>query len=163
MFVGAPRGWNVKIGGTGLRPGEGSDGITFRRNTLVNNRADGANLLIATDSDDVNVDHNVFVAQGSPGQKVVNVELGSYTGSGNMLSNNVFWGYDPNLWPHPRPILYSYQGAFQSIDLNEATDRIGQQGNLRVNPGYPAIGARNPNPSLFPAVTTGGQTYGAAW
>jgi hypothetical protein len=161
IFVGAPRGWNVKIGGTGLRPGEGSDGITFRHNTLVNNRPDGANLLISTDSDDVNVDHNVFVAQGSPGQKVVNVELGSYTGSGNMLSNNVFWGYDPNLWPQPRPILYSYQGTYQSIDLDEATKWIGQAHNIRFDPGYPAIGPWNPDPARFPSVTTGGDTYGA--
>jgi hypothetical protein len=161
IFVGAPRGWNVKIGGTGLRPGEGSDGITLRNNTLVNNRADGANLLIATDSDDVNVDHNVFVSQGTPGQKVVNVELGSYTGSGNMLSDNLFWGYDPNLSPHPRPILYSYQGAYQSIDLNEANSHIGNVGNIRFDPGYPAIGAHNPDPSRFQPVTTGGQTYGA--
>jgi hypothetical protein len=163
VFVGAPRGWNVKIGGTGLRPGEGSDGITLRNNTLVNNRADGANLLISTDSDDVTVDHNVFVSQGSPGQKVVNVELGSYTGSDNMLSNNVFWGYDPNLWPHPRPILYSYQGTYQSIDLNESTSLIGNVGNVHLDPGYPAIGARNPDPSRFPPVTSGGQTYGAPW
>jgi len=163
IFVGAPRGWNVKIGGTGLRPGEGSDGITLRHNTLVNNRPDGANLLISTDSDDVNVDHNVFVAQGSPGQKVVNVELGSYTGSGNVLSNNVFWGYDPELWPHPRPILYSYQGTYQSIDLDEATPWISQERNIRFDPGYPAIGSWNPDPARFPPVTTGGDTYGAGW
>jgi hypothetical protein len=163
VFVGAPRGFNVKIGGTGLRPGEGSDGITFRHNTLVNDRIDGVNLLISTDSDNATIDHNVFDAQGQPGYKVDNVELGSYTGSGNMLSNNVFWGYDPDLWPHPRPILYSYQGLFQSIDLNEATDKIGQQGNVRFDPGYPALGASNPDHSRFGAVTVGGETYGARW
>lgn len=158
VFVGAPRGFNVKIGGTGLRSGEGSDGILFEHNTLVNHGALGTSLLVSTDSDDVTVRNNVFVGQGD--SSLYNVALGSFTGSDLRLHDNLFWGYDPNRWPEPRPILWSYNGSFDAIDLNESNIRVEQWGNRRYNPGYPSLSAWNPDPGRFPSVALGGMTYG---
>jgi hypothetical protein len=160
VFARAPRGSNVKIGGTGLRAFEGSDGITFRRNTLVNDRGDGANLLVATDSDDVSVTNNIFVVQGK--DNPVNVHLGSFSGSNLVLQDNLFFGFDPNQYPEPRPILYAYYGTYDSIDLNQTSPYLTQARNIRHDPRYPALAANNPSPAVFPSVTVGGVSYGAS-
>ena len=114
----------------------------------MNNHPAGANLLISTDSDDVQVQHNVFVAQGT--LKPVNVNLGSFSGDNVSVDDNIFWGYQVDLYPKPRPILYAYYGSYESIDLNEASVRVSQARNIHYNPGYPALRTFNPDPSRFP-------------
>ena len=114
-FVGAPLGFNVKIGGTALRPDEGSDGVTLQRNTMVTNRVDGSNLLISTNSDHVHVSQNVLAAQGQ-GEPVMNVGLGYFDGADLQFNSNIVWGYDPALYGGARPILWhDYYGSFDSI------------------------------------------------
>ncbi len=160
LIVHSPRGWNVKIGGTGLYDHEGSDMITLRRNTLVNNRYDGSNLLVSTDSDDVSVSNNIFVAQGTASP--VNFGLSGFEGSNLQAQDNVFFGYNPNARPKPRPIMSSYYGAYEAIDLNEFSLFLTQARNVRRDPNFPALQASNPNVAAFPSVSAGGVTYGAA-
>jgi len=159
VIVGAPNGMNVKIGGTGNGASEGSDGITFRRNVLANNRGiDGANLIVCTNSDSVTVENNLFVSQ-APAPTAVNVKLGGFSGSDLVLSDNLFWGFDPNA-THPRPIMWSSgTGVYDLIDLNQTSVHLAQARSIRSDPGYGPLSTANVRAS-FPSVARGGVTYG---
>lgn len=81
VFVNATAGYAVKIGGTGTKSWEGSDGLTFRRNTLVNNSLfdGGCDLMLATGSDDLVVEDNTFWCQQTPGFVALsNVKMASW-------------------------------------------------------------------------------------
>ena len=158
VIVAAPGGLNVKIGGTGNASDEGSDGITLRRNVLVNNSADGANLNVCTNSDAVKVSNNLFVSQAQS-TWAVNIALGSFTGSGLALTDNMFWGYDATL-AHPEPILWaSGTGLYDQIDLNQPSGRLTQLRSVHADPGYGPLGSSNSR-SSFPSPVRNGVTYG---
>lgn len=160
VVVGAPQGYNAKIGGTGNAPGEGSDGIIVRRNTFVNNHNDGGNLNICTNSDDVRVENNVLVAQAPPAA-VFNVVLGEFSGRNLQLTDNLFWGHDPTAVP-PHPLLWtSGTGLYVSIDLNAGSPFVTQTRSVHGNAGYPSLTSSNVAAG-FPAVTVGGVRYGPA-
>lgn len=159
VIVGAPNGLNVKIGGTGNASNEGSDGIAFRRNVLVNNRGlDGANLNVCTDSDSVTVSNNIFVSQ-APAATSVGIKLGSFSGSDLNVTDNLFWGFDPNAL-HPRPIMWaSGGGAYDLINLNQPSSHLNQARNVRSDPGYGLLSTTNSR-SSFPSAIRSGITYG---
>ena len=166
LFVGSPKGTNLKLGSTNLGDGDGTRGVEVMRNTFVNNAPLGDNLLIATRSKDILVENNLFYASSSESPRLVsNVRFGSFAGDDITLRNNSFWGYDTTR-KDVRPLLFSNGQAlpftvFDSIDLNEDRPYLSQSGSVLIDPNYqPYNGTSSLGCDQYPPITQGGITYG---
>lgn len=85
LFVNSPNGRGIKLG-----PPSGSGGptnITIRYNTFYNNLGP-ANIQLSGDTSGTIIDHNIMQ---KPSSGMQNVTVNSLNGSGNVVTNNVWW------------------------------------------------------------------------
>ncbi len=169
LFVGAPHGAAVKIGSTALSDGDGSRGIVFKNNTIVNGANNGQTLLLATRTYNIQVENNLISATDpntSDLSGVYNVALGSWGGSGITASNNLLWGYLPNNIHGTRAFLMSTQNpitgqtSYSNIDLNVNTSYLTQVNNVRIDPGYPVDNCVSKGCASYPRLNNNTISYG---
>lgn len=116
VVVGSAHGDSVKIGGTGTTATtglEGTDGVTLRNNTIVNDNSAGRDIMVPTNSDNITLENNIlydkFNSVTDSGLPQYNISLGSqFTGDDTIIRNNAFWGFDTGVMGrNTGPILYT--------------------------------------------------------
>lgn len=169
FFVGC-LGPSVKLGSTSSSDGDGTSGVNFTRNTLVNKTRNGYSLIVATRSYNINIENNLIFGTDTNGNNsfVVLLQLGAFEGGNIKAKNNNFYGYDAGN-PRSHPIFYTNDNHalgnffYKSAEpgLNQSISVLELMGNVNVNPGYPEYNGKALGCTKYPPLVVNGTTYGA--